>query len=197
MVCIKCKPIYWTNSTWYFKGSHLWDRIESKWVRNLLEASIWFGKRYSSGHYRHRILPFKSWWWESVSVWGVGHYNVQAVPISWYTQHTWKSNGRKTIPPSIISFLFKCQRFAFLHLISIHFLNSNTELNPLEKFIEIPSEFPLSRLRLYFNGEQPIQVAWMTGNGVLLAMVTILRSCRNKLGFNWNNTRFKDRVFFR
>ena len=47
----------------------------------------------------------------------------------------------------------------------------NNLLYLLEKFIEIPSEFPISRLRLYFNGEQPIQVAWMTGNGVLLAMV--------------------------
>jgi hypothetical protein len=40
-----------------------------------------------------------------------------------------------------------------------------------EKFIEIPSEFPVSRLRLCLANDQPTQVAWMTGNGVLLAQV--------------------------
>jgi len=47
----------------------------------------------------------------------------------------------------------------------------------LEKFIEIPSEFPVSKLRLCMAGTgdlQPSQVAWMTGNGILLAQVEFL-----------------------
>ena len=42
----------------------------------------------------------------------------------------------------------------------------------LEKFIEIPSEFPVSKLRVCFNREmQPLQVGWMTCQGVLLSQV--------------------------
>ena len=45
-----------------------------------------------------------------------------------------------------------------------------------EKFIEIPSDFAVSRLRVFINSEsqRPVHVAWMTGNGVLLAQVRLI-----------------------
>ena len=55
-------------------------------------------------------------------------------------------------------------------------------LNAKENFIEIPSEFPVSKLRIFFSSELewPVQIAWITGNGVLLAQVEKKKRCSSR-----------------